>query len=112
MLNRLFQIVYLLMEKTQMTAGELAEILEVSERTIYRDIDKLTVAGIPTWFHGYTEKFFYDRGVLYVYLYGMMAKPFAMRFMLKHKNKLKNTPESISYKQAVNAIMKGIDDTK
>ena len=49
MLNRLFQIVYLLMEKTQMTAGELAEILEVSERTIYRDIDKLTVAGIPIY---------------------------------------------------------------
>ena len=37
------------MEKTQMTAGELAEILEVSERTIYRDIDKLTVAGIPIY---------------------------------------------------------------
>lgn len=49
MLNRLFQIVYLLMEKTQMTAGELAEILEVSERTIYRDIDKLTMAGIPIY---------------------------------------------------------------
>ena len=65
-----------------------------------------------TWFHGYTEKFFYDRGVLYVYLYGMMAKPFAMRFMLKHKSKLKNTPESISYKKAVDAIMRGIDDTK
>lgn len=47
MLNRLFQIVYLLMDKQQMTAGELADYFEVSERTIYRDIDKLTLAGIP-----------------------------------------------------------------
>lgn len=49
MLNRLFQIVYLLMEKQQMTAKELADIFEVSERTIYRDIDKLTIAGIPIY---------------------------------------------------------------
>lgn len=49
MLNRLFQIVYLLMEKPQMTAKELAAIFEVSERTIYRDIDKLSLAGIPIY---------------------------------------------------------------
>lgn len=49
MLNRLFQIVYLLMEKPKMTAKELADIFEVSERTIYRDIDKLTIAGIPIY---------------------------------------------------------------
>lgn len=49
MLNRLFQIVYLLMEKPQMTAKELADIFEVSQRTIYRDIDKLTIAGIPIY---------------------------------------------------------------
>ncbi len=38
-----------------------------------------------TWFNGYTEKFFYDRGVLYYHLYGFLAKPLAMRFLLKHK---------------------------
>lgn len=38
-----------------------------------------------TWFQGYTEKFFYDRGVLYYHLYGFMAKPLAMRFLLKNK---------------------------
>lgn len=37
------------MEKPQMTAKELADIFEVSERTIYRDIDKLTIAGIPIY---------------------------------------------------------------
>ena len=49
MVNRLFQIVYLLMEKPQMTAAELADIFEVSKRTIYRDLDKLTLAGIPVY---------------------------------------------------------------
>ena len=37
------------MEKPQMTAKELADIFEVSQRTIYRDIDKLTMAGIPIY---------------------------------------------------------------
>ena len=35
-----------------------------------------------TWFKGYNEKFFYDRGVLYHYLYGIMKYPFALRFLL------------------------------
>ena len=49
MINRLFQIVYMLLEKPQMKAKALAEFFEVSERTIYRDIDKLTMAGIPIY---------------------------------------------------------------
>ncbi len=49
MVDRLFQIVYILMEKPQITARELAGMFEVSERTIYRDIDKLTLAGIPIY---------------------------------------------------------------
>lgn len=38
-----------------------------------------------TWFSGYHEKFFFDRGVLYEHLYGKLAKPIALRFLLKHK---------------------------
>lgn len=50
--SRLFQILYLLVEKRAATAGELARRFEVSERTIYRDIDALSAAGIPV----YTQK--------------------------------------------------------
>ena len=39
MVARLFQIVYLLMERDSMTAKELADKLEVSVRTINRDIE-------------------------------------------------------------------------
>lgn len=46
---RLFGIVYLLLEKQHVTAKELAERFEVSKRTILRDIDTLTIAGIPLY---------------------------------------------------------------
>lgn len=47
--NRYFQMIYLLLEKGSMTAPELADYFEVSVRTIYRDIDILSSAGIPVY---------------------------------------------------------------
>ena len=48
-INRLFEIVYLLLDKKQMTAKELAEHFEVSTRTVYRDVETLSSAGIPIY---------------------------------------------------------------
>ena len=48
-INRLFEIVYLLMNRKSMTANELAAHFEVSKRTILRDIEVLTTAGIPIY---------------------------------------------------------------
>ena len=45
--SRLFEILYYLVDHKQTTAKELAEYFEVSVRTIYRDLDRLLVAGIP-----------------------------------------------------------------
>jgi predicted DNA-binding transcriptional regulator YafY len=50
--ERLLSIVLLLQTRGRMTAGELADTLAVSERTIYRDLDALDSAGIPV----YTER--------------------------------------------------------
>lgn len=47
--SRLFKIVYHLLDKGGTTAPELAEKFEVSVRTIYRDIDALSGAGIPVY---------------------------------------------------------------
>ena len=47
--SRLFKIVYHLLDKGQATAPELAKKFEVSVRTIYRDIDALSEAGIPVY---------------------------------------------------------------
>lgn len=46
-LDRMLGILTLLLQKERMTAPELAGIFEVSKRTIYRDIDALSMAGIP-----------------------------------------------------------------
>ena len=47
--SRLFRIVYYLLDKGHATAPELAEKFEVSIRTIYRDIDVISSAGIPVY---------------------------------------------------------------
>lgn len=47
--HRLFEIVYLLLQKKKITAKELAEKFEVSTRTIYRDIETLSSANIPIY---------------------------------------------------------------
>ena len=47
--SRLFRIVYVLLERDNVTARELAEQFEVSVRTIYRDVDRFSSAGIPIY---------------------------------------------------------------
>ncbi|MCL2058974.1 MAG: YafY family transcriptional regulator [Oscillospiraceae bacterium] len=51
-ISRLFEIVYVLLSQKVVTAKELAARFGVSPRTIYRDIDTLSLSGIPV----YTEK--------------------------------------------------------
>ncbi len=45
--SRLFEIIYILLDKKHITANELAEHFEVSKRTIMRDLDVLIVSGVP-----------------------------------------------------------------
>lgn len=61
-----------------------------------------------TWFSGYHEKFFFDRGVLYHFLYGKMAMPLALRFLLAHREMCRDIPLG----QAFNMMRKGISEAK
>ncbi|MEZ4596622.1 MAG: YafY family protein [Chloroflexota bacterium] len=50
--SRLLSILLMLQTRGQLTAGQLADELEVSVRTVYRDIEALSEAGVPV----YTER--------------------------------------------------------
>jgi predicted DNA-binding transcriptional regulator YafY len=47
--DRLLSLVLLLQSRGRLTAGQLAAELEVSVRTIYRDVVALGTAGIPVY---------------------------------------------------------------
>lgn len=70
-IDRLLEIVMILLSKRRATAKELSGRLGVSPRTIYRDIDALSVAGIPVFSTkgngggiGLLEGFTMDRSLL------------------------------------------------
>lgn len=48
-INRLFEMVYLLLHRKKMTTKELAEHFEVSQRTVLRDVETLSSAGVPVY---------------------------------------------------------------
>lgn len=62
-----------------------------------------------TWFHGYTQKFFHDRGVLYHFLYGKLAKPLAWRFLWVHRQEM---CREISVGEAYRLVKDGIREGK
>lgn len=48
-INRLFEIIYILLNKKTITAKELSSHFQVSTRTIYRDIEILSSVGMPLY---------------------------------------------------------------
>ncbi len=62
-----------------------------------------------TWFSGYHEKFFRDRGVLYHYLYGRMALPLAFRFLWVHRQEM---CRENSLKQAYRWMKDGVKEAR
>lgn len=62
-----------------------------------------------TWFKGYNRKFFYDRGVLYHFLYGPLKYLMGLRFLLAHKGEM---CRETSVKQAYAWIKEGIRDAR
>ncbi|MCR4787259.1 MAG: glycosyltransferase [Lachnospiraceae bacterium] len=62
-----------------------------------------------TWFKGYTDKFFFDRGVLYHFLYGKAAALLGFRFLYKNRDTML---KERSLKDAFRLLKKGIAEGK
>lgn len=77
-IERLFEIVYTLLDRGTVTAQELADKLNVSKRTILRDIETLALAKVPV----YTRR---AKAAAFLYWMDMfLIKPF---FLTKKRNK-------------------------
>ena len=76
-----------------------AAVEEIGEE-IYRE---------STWFKGFHEKFFTDRGVLYHHLCGVMAVPFSVRFLFANRREM---CKEISFGKALSLMKKGIKEGK
>lgn len=62
-----------------------------------------------TWFNGFNEKFFFDRGVLYHHLYGSLATLMGKRFVIKKKQVM---CKEVNPKKAFELIKAGIKEAK
>ena len=61
-----------------------------------------------TWFTGYHEKFFFDRGVLYHFLYGAVAPIWGFRFVFtKRKEMCLEVPWGKAFKLLLDGIKQG-----
>lgn len=65
--------------------------------------------GESTWFKGYNEKFFFDRGVLYAFLYGPLSTVMGFRFVYTKKAVM---CRDIPWKKAFGILLKGIKEGK
>ena len=71
--------------------------------------EKERADGESTWFHGYNKKFFYDRGVLYHALYGLMERPFALRWLIANRSTMCRETGVL---QAYRWMVQGIRDAR
>ncbi len=66
-----------------------------------------------TWFTGYHEKFFFDRGVLYHFLYGAAAPIWGFRFVFTKKSEMcRQIPWTKAYKLLLDGIKQGKVEAK
>ena len=75
---------------------------------IYTDTTTLGTIdnGESTWFHGYTDKFFIDKGVLYKYVFGGWARLLSLYHVVKHRKKYAEVGVKKAYKLMVQGIKK------
>lgn len=64
--------------------------------------------GVSTWFKGYTDRFFFDKGVVYYTMVGKFARLAALYHSIKHRSLYSEKGWRNAYRQ----ILKGIEEGK
>lgn len=62
--------------------------------------------GESTWFQGYTDKYFYDKGVLMGTIFGKLAYPLIVALFIKNRNQTKEYGLNKAIKKAYEGIKK------
>lgn len=62
-----------------------------------------------TWFEGYTDKYFFDKGVFYACLSKKWARVLCLQFAIRHREMFKNHK---TWKEAFSLMIKGIREIK
>jgi predicted DNA-binding transcriptional regulator YafY len=99
--DRLLSLLMLLQSRGKMKAGELAEALEVSERTVYRDIDALSAAGVPVYGEPGPTGGFALLDTYQTRLTGLTDEELRVLFMLSIPQPLVDLGLSLELKQAL-----------
>lgn len=100
---------------TELGSGEenkfLLECIKNKLNIIYVPIEILSLReNESTWFHGFSEDFFYHRGRIIKYIYGKsFAIIYCLYFIIRKRKLYKNT---LSFFKAFKYIMKGIFDSR
>lgn len=83
----------------------IADLLKNNIR-VYRSPKIIATAGqeSSTWFHGYNEKYLFDKGVLFSAIFPKAAFLYTLRYLLKYKNEYKT---NFSTKKAWQILRKG-----
>lgn len=98
---------------TRFSAGEdtlfLKECLDKKLKIVAvpEYLAELTNDRESTWFTGYNEKYFKDKGALYTAISNNKARILCLQFLIRHKNLYKN---DISFSEALKSMKKGISE--
>jgi predicted DNA-binding transcriptional regulator YafY len=99
--DRLLSLLMLLQSRGKMKACELAEHLEVSERTVYRDMDALSAAGVPVYGEAGPQGGFALLDAYQTRLTGLTDEELRVLFMLNIPQPLVDLGLSLKFQQAL-----------
>jgi predicted DNA-binding transcriptional regulator YafY len=110
--DRLISLLMLLQSRGKMKASQLADILEVSERTVYRDIDALSATGVPVYAEPGPQGGYALLGAYQTRLTGMTDEELRVLFMLSIPQPLVELGLGTDLKQALLKLSAALPNTR